>query len=330
VTSSTGEPFETQDVGFSSGSVCLSGTLRLPTAPGLHPGVVLIHGSGAETRDGGGHLKDVAVSFAGRGIASLTYDKRGVGASQGDWTLASLDDLAGDAAAGVALLAERAGVDPHRVGVWGFSQGGWIAPLAAIRSPSVAFVISVSGNGVSPAIQEIYRIEAELRAEGFSDCDVAAALALRNLVHQVVHTDTGQQRMLDAYRETWDRRPAWLAYVGIPYSPDQLAAGGERALRWAREFLFYDPVPTLERIRIPFLAIFGTFDRKTPVPESAAIFERCLGGRPDADLTIQYFPGAEHGLKVARTDGRKEPGKPQPYAAGYLDTMAEWIVTKTK
>jgi uncharacterized protein len=329
--SSSGDQFyRTEDVGFSSGSLRLTGTVYLPTTTGRHPAVVLIHGSGPETRDGGGHLKDVAISFATRGIACLTYDKRGVGASQGDWMLADLDDLAGDAVAGFDLLTKRAEVDPRRVGVWGFSQGGWIAPLAAVRSGGVAFVVSVSGNAVSPAIQELYRIEAELRADSFSEADVTDALALGKLAHDVIRTGRGHERLVSAYRQAWDPRAPWLDYVGIPFSPDQLAAASEETWRWARHVLFYDPIPTLERIRVPVLAIFGTLDRKTPFRESAAGFERCLSGRPDADLTIRFFSGADHGLRVARTGGQRESNDSLPYVTGYFEAMAEWILAKTR
>jgi fermentation-respiration switch protein FrsA (DUF1100 family) len=116
--------------------------------------------------------------------------------------------------------------------------------------------------------------------------------------------------------------------VGIPFSPDQLAAADERIWRWARQLLFYDPVPTLERIRVPFLAIFGTLDQQTPFRESAAAFERCLGARPDADLTVRFFPGADHSLRVGRTGGRGEASESLPYVAGYFEAMTDWILAK--
>ena len=329
MTASTDRTYQTEDVSLPSGKLQLSGTIRIPQISGRLPAVVLIHGAGPTTRDGGGHLRDVASYFATRGIACLTYDKRGVGGSDGDWAVASLDDLASDAVAGVDVLARRDEIDPHRIGVWGFSQGGWIAPLVAIRSDTVAFVITVSGNGVSPATQEMYRIEEELRADGFSDADIGEAVALRALSHEVLRTHRGRDRLETVYREAWDRGPAWLKYVGVPYSPDELSSLDDHAWRWAREFLFYDPVPTLERVDVPFLAVFGTLDRNTPATESAAIHERSFKGRPHADLTIRFFDGANHGLRVATTGGPKEWNDALPYVAGYFETMADWILART-
>ena len=60
-------------------------------------------------------------------MAVLSLDKRGAGASTGDWHTASLDDIAGDWLAGVAMLKQRKDIDPRRIGVHGSSQGGWTA-----------------------------------------------------------------------------------------------------------------------------------------------------------------------------------------------------------
>jgi hypothetical protein len=86
----------------------------------------------------------------------LAYDKRGVGSSTGEYasigpanSVRMFDLLAADALAGVAALRARRDVDASRIGLVGFSQGGWIAPLAASRSPHVAFVVTISGPAVS-------------------------------------------------------------------------------------------------------------------------------------------------------------------------------------
>jgi pimeloyl-ACP methyl ester carboxylesterase len=90
------------------------------------------------------------------GLAVLAYDKRGVGESTGEYSMISaansvgmFDLLAEDALAGVRTLAARKEIDSRRIGLIGFSQGGWIAPLAASRGANVAFVITISGPAVS-------------------------------------------------------------------------------------------------------------------------------------------------------------------------------------
>jgi dipeptidyl aminopeptidase/acylaminoacyl peptidase len=90
------------------------------------------------------------------GLAVLAYDKRGVGESTGEYTSIGpgnsermFDLLAEDALAGVEALARRQDIDRSRIGIFGVSQAGWIAPLAASRSARVAFVVLLSGPAVT-------------------------------------------------------------------------------------------------------------------------------------------------------------------------------------
>jgi pimeloyl-ACP methyl ester carboxylesterase len=141
---------------------------------GPYPAVAFVDGSGPAERDG---WDDEAEVLAAAGFASLAWDKPGCGGSGGDWRDQSLPDRAGEALAAVACLAAQEGVDPARIALLGASQGGWVGPLAASMSSSVAAVISLSGPGVSPYRQEAYRVEAMLRHAGVAEDEVAEAMA---------------------------------------------------------------------------------------------------------------------------------------------------------
>lgn len=131
-----------EDVTVVNGDVTLKGTLTLPLKPGPHPAVVFAHGSGDAMREVGMWN----MFFVRQGMAVLSLDKRGAGASGGDWRKASLGDIAGDWLAGVAMLKQHADIDPKRIGVHGSSQGGWTAPDMAVRSNDVAWVIVRAGS----------------------------------------------------------------------------------------------------------------------------------------------------------------------------------------
>src|SRR5579863_6992940 len=131
-----------ESVRFASGNLMLAGTLILPAGPPRYPAVFLFHGSGRQARD-----RSTARWFAEQGFAALTYDKRGVGESTGDFRAGPFMDLCDDGLAALEYLKSRKEIDARHIGVWGLSQGGWLGPLAASRSSDISFVIAVSGPG---------------------------------------------------------------------------------------------------------------------------------------------------------------------------------------
>ncbi len=144
--------FRTEDVTFTSAGITLAGTLFTPKHPVA--AVVLVHGSGPEKR-----MLEMAARLAGRGLAVLTYDKRGVGASGGVYAgpevgtnnvdAANLNLLAADASAATNALAARLPARQGPIGLLGCSQAGWVIPLAATKNPAVGFMVLFSGPVVS-------------------------------------------------------------------------------------------------------------------------------------------------------------------------------------
>jgi pimeloyl-ACP methyl ester carboxylesterase len=103
-----------------------------------------------------------------RGIAVLRVDDRGVGGSTGDVATATSEDLAGDVLAGVTLLKGRAEIDGTKIGLVGHSEGGMIAPMAAVRSEDVAYLVLMAGTAI-PGEQLMYRQSALIRQASGED-----------------------------------------------------------------------------------------------------------------------------------------------------------------
>ncbi|OUC84005.1 hypothetical protein CA984_40485 [Streptosporangium minutum] len=146
------------------GGLLMHGTvLTSASAPARspRPGIVLVHGSGTGTPRA--KLMSEAVGFAREGLSVLVYDKRSEGYSLFQ---RSFSQLADDALGAVAALRTQPGVDPAKVGVWGFSEGGWVAPIAASRSEDIAFVVLVGANGLPPLRQQTWAVTAGLRKAG--------------------------------------------------------------------------------------------------------------------------------------------------------------------
>jgi uncharacterized protein len=307
-----------QAVRFASGNITLAGTLALPKGSGRHPALVLFHGSGVESRN-----LFMARWFAQNGVAALAYDKRGVGESGGNFRTAPFMELCDDGLAALRYLKSRADIDPKRIGVWGLSQGGWLGPLAASRSADVAFVIAVSGPGVSPGEQMLFYYAKQLEARGLSEKDIREATALRRDVWHYLSSGQGYEKAGDEMRRA--RSKGWYnevktqqddLFAPLP-APSQLRPDSPGMI-WFRQEMPYDPVPALRALRVPSLFLFGGEDRLVPVTESVAIIRRTLTESGHRDFTIRVFPRADHGMYLASG----ENGGVDPE---YLETMRDWL-----
>ncbi|MCO1658318.1 alpha/beta hydrolase [Pseudonocardia humida] len=150
--------------------LALPATLRIPAdpRPGA-PAVVMVHGAGAGPRD---KYREEAEAFAAAGVATLAYDKRSVGYSL---TERSYSQLADDAVAAAGVLREQPGIDPGAVGLWGTSEGGWVAPLAASRDERTAFLVVIGANGLEPLRQQTWAEALKVHAAGVRGSLVDAA-----------------------------------------------------------------------------------------------------------------------------------------------------------
>jgi len=298
-----------EEVRFHNGDVTLAGTLIRPTTAGPYPAIVMIHGSGPQGRP---NMRPVADFLAQLGIAVLIYDKRGVGASTGDWTHSAFADLVEDALAGLRLLRARPDIRAEQIGLWGRSQGGWLGPLAASRSDDVAFVISVVGPAVSVFQQDLDRVEYQLRADGFAQADIAAALAYVDLVIKVVRSGEGWPQLKARADES--RSASWASYVSQPET--------EEELHWWRAN-DYNPMPVLQSLTCPILALFGERDTLVPVATNKALMERALSRNPDHMIAV--MPSANHSSLVADTGGTKEIPQLKHFVPEYFTIMADWL-----
>jgi pimeloyl-ACP methyl ester carboxylesterase len=185
-----------EEVSFRHGNDALSGSFYRPPSAGPHPAIVMILGSDRHDRDYGGVGPALGRHFARAGVACLAWDKPGVGKSSGDYNNQTFRDRADEALAAIRFLRGRKEIRPDRIGLWGHSQGGMVAPLAASLSDQVAFLIEVSGWQGPVWKQDAVRVEAELRAAGFPEADVEQAVAFARLRMEMIR-GTGPYKELE-------------------------------------------------------------------------------------------------------------------------------------
>jgi pimeloyl-ACP methyl ester carboxylesterase len=285
----------------------LRAIVRAPEAAERLPGLVFVDGSGC----GGIEEWDDWPEWIGDcGAVVLAHDKPGCGESPGDWRAQSFADRAAEALAAVEVLRGSAHVDSDRIGLIGWSQGGWVSLLAAHTSPdTVHQVVTISGPGVSMAEQERVRIGNALRAAGIDDHDAMAWVDDRTTRlragEPVADVIAAQQRLRD-------RR--WYDVVSEIYDePDRLA--------FFVRSMDVDPSVLLPDLRCPVLALFGGDDQLIPVGLSVARIAAALPG--DAGHGIAVFPGGNHSLFT----GPPVPGtsRRDQLAPGFLPMLTGFL-----
>jgi pimeloyl-ACP methyl ester carboxylesterase len=315
-----GKGIREEQIQFRNGDATLAGTLFLPTSDGTHPAVVLFHGSGPEPRN-----TSMGRWFAEQGIAAVTYDKRGVGESTGDFRTVPFTNLVDDGLAAISFLKARADIDSNRIGVWGLSQGGWLGPLAASRSADVSFVVAVSGPGVSPGEQMIFYYGNQLRDQGVPEEQIVEASDLRRRVWHYLSTGEGYEEANHALQRAQSR--PWFA--ALREQPDGLfntspasAILHDRAIRarmWFKVEMNYDPRIALRKLTVPALFLFGEHDELVPVQRSVDIIRKTLTESGHGNFTIKIIADADHTIRSETPDGRRQ------FAPGYLETISDWV-----
>ena len=300
-----------EDVRFSNGDVQLAGTLNSPRGPGPHPAVILVHASGAEDRD---YLLPFARFLIRHGVAVLGFDKRGVGASNGDWNKASFDDLAGDVVAAFEYLKTRSDIQRAQIGLLGWSQAGWVMPIAAKRAEDLAFLISISGAGVSAAETTIDQARNEMSANGLRPQVIDQIAELMTLQYEYLRTGQG-----------WDKYIAARGRMG-GNPPDSFPATQDHPyLQLMRPMVTYDPGPTIRQIELPVLALFGELDNNIMAEKNRAAWEAGLKAGGHRDYTLQILPRANHALLEAKIGNNAEMKYLQRFVPLYFETVLAWL-----
>ena len=296
---------EDSAVTLTSGSITLYGTLELPARSFPVPVALIIAGSGPTDRNGNSRilpgannsLRYLARGLAERGIASLRYDKRGIGASSA--AMSKEEDLrfehfVGDAQNWIARL--RADPRFSTITVIGHSEGSLIGLLAAREAKADAFV--------------------SLEGAGRNAKDILIAQLSQQLPEPVMNNVREMLRKVEA-GEKLDSVPPMLAPLFRPSVQPYLAS-------WFK----YTPSAEMAKLSIPALVVQGTTDLQTS-PEDAKLLAE---GHANARLLM--IEGMNHVLKntppgaAAQASSYSDPAL--PVVPQLLEEVAAFIKAAKK
>lgn len=270
----------------------LPATLTLPEGP-PRGGVVPLHPASEGSRR---QLlfDDLAETLAPRGLAVLRFDRRSSPADEDVRFVVQAED----ALAALGVLRDEVGDVP--LGLWAWSQGAWVAALAAMRSPEVAFLVLLAACGVSPAVQMRYGTAEQLRRNGYDDEDALRELnELRAALEESLR-DRSRLKEAQAVVDRYAGRPWFpLAYVPRTLGP---------AADWPD--MDFDPEPVLASVRCPVLLFYGEQDEWTPIEPSIAAWERS----GNKEVTVVRLRGTDHAPTVG-----------EAISPAYTQALTEWL-----
>jgi len=325
--------YENKDAGIS-----LAGTLTLPSGDAPFPAALLITGSGPQDRNEtiyNHHPFLVLADYLTRqGVAVLRVDDRGVGKSTGDFSQATSEDFASDVLAGIEYLKNRKEINPKQIGLIGHSEGGLIAPMVAVKSPDVAFIILMAGTGLTG--EEILYLQGALisRAMGVSEEDIAKNRQFNEKIFSLIKEEkdekTIEEKLRQMFMDDWaELNEEEKSRIGDPevFLKAQLQS---LLSPWLKFFLTYDPKPTLSKVKCPVLVINGEKDLQVPPKENLSAIEEALKSGGNQDYTIKEIPNLNHLFQTAQTGLPSEyPKIEETISPIALKIITDWILEHT-
>ena len=311
-------------VKFPSGDISLHGKLVLPLGAGPFPAVVIVHGSG---KDAATQVYYEPYLYAAYGIACFVYDKRGTGDSDGKFTM-DFYKLADDVLSAVDWLGQHDEIDDERIGLAGYSQGGWVAPLAASQSEPIKFVLVGYGTAESPLEEDWWETLNAIQAAGYKNDDLEKAKEVISAVHALVASDLSEgwehfNKLKKKYNdELWvDELDAGMSGAFFQWPRGILTTIGKRF--FPPELIWdYNPIPVLDQLEIPMLWVLGRGDEEAPNDVTIAELENLSQqGKP---IEVKIYPNADHGIiEFQVKDGERIY---TGYPSDYFKYKVNWVL----
>jgi len=313
---------------FESHGTELAGMLIEPEAAGARtPLVVMVHGSEKTPMLGSSY----PYLLAAQGITVFAYDKRGTGQSQGYYTQ-NFELLADDAAAAGRHARDLVAGRFTRFGYAGFSQGGWVAPMAALRG-GADFVAVGFGLVLTPQEEDQEQVLSELREAGFGEPVLASAREVTEATGALI--GSGFQHgfeKLAQLRKRYGQEP-WFAKIKGEFTGEILRSDEASLRRIGKPLLDpldviwrHDGLAVLKQLpRTPILWVIAGADREAPPDVTRKrLLELHRTGQP---IDLFLFPGTDHGM-VEFTESADGQRRVTRVTEGYFRLLGDWIHTR--
>ncbi len=332
------KPKNETDYIIPNGNIEIGGTLTLPDGPIKGPLLIMSSGSAAQDRDS--NIYDfkifavIAQHLAKQGIPSFRYDDRGIGKSSGDFSKATLDDLALDVNAIITFFQNNDENRFENFAVLGHSQGGVVAGKVAAENDAIDQLILMGST--APALSEILRYQVELAyantpvEKSFVEKEIDARETLMKTIVEETDVEQAKENYAAAYANLLNELPD----AQKNSIPDITGTANNQAAQLVflygspqmKSLLFYVPADDLKEIDIPVLVLFGGKDIQVTVAQNQAGIQAALE-TSGTDYEVKIFDEANHLFQKANTGMVNEyPFLEKAFVDGFLQTISTWIL----
>ena len=327
----------TQKFEFVSNGNKLSGLVDIPASAVAQAMIMIIHGYGRTEVAGRTSYYDLRSRFTQLGISTLIWDKPGCGQSQGMFDADQpVESSATEVLDAIRHARERKLPGSEKIGLWGISRAGWIAPLAITQDPKIAFWISVSGTDDKENFP--YLLESNLRIDGRTETEIELLLGEWRRGFEITSRGGTFEEYLTATQTL--RRDPFIVFMSGGKDADKATflteqkrfLSGAFQVDRATGLMVYVShfEQMLARVNVPVLAIFGEKDRNVNWRATVTLYSKTIGKNPNASLTIRTFADGNHNLRQAQTGGLREMMQMSEHhpSTGYYEAMTDWLTAK--
>lgn len=323
--------YRTEDVTFGNeeAGITLAGTLSLPQTGSRFPAVVLITGSGAQSRDEElmGHKPFLVIAdyLTRNGIAVLRFDDRGTAQSGGNFDTSTSIDFATDVAAALRYLGSRKEINPKKTGLLGHSEGGSIAFMQGAKNRNIAFIVSLASPGVKGDSLMLKQVEAISKSQGMRDAVwQMQAPVFRNRYALLTQDKSADLLKQELYEDA-------MKYIPTGTANDNLKKQIEREIDtmttpWYIQFIQHNPTNDLRNITCPVFAVNGEKDIQVDAAVNLKAIEDNIRSNGNRKVTTKSYPGLNHLFQHCRQCTVGEYGQlEETISPEVLKDIASWI-----
>lgn len=315
-----------------------AGTFVVPEGEAPFPTVVFFTGSGPQDRDetlmGHRPFAVIADALARRGIASLRFDDRGVGGSEGDLMDSEVTSFANDAIAAIRFLETREEVDQDRLGFIGHSEGGLVGPMAAVQDEQLDFLVLLAPPGEALDKLLVRQSGDALRLRGVDEelvqrlqADTAKDMEL------IKDSSLSREELIVALRERGEMARAsyeagTLEALGLN---EQVIESSILSVstKWFRSLMSIDPVTYLDEVTVPTLALFGEKDVQVAAKVNAAIVQESFERSGNDRAVAQIQENLNHLFQNCDTGSIAEYGQiEETFDTATLQLIGDWVLAQ--